>query len=179
MPTSPPNHAVFATCVAVFCRDLAGSLPLLPPITPNVKLSQAANRLECGVREEIAPDATSQSGKNGNVDHPSQLCRPAPPGMSATPPFTGRLRPIPSPPAFLHNPPLPPFLRVGSRRSRGSTATRWHTLRSIHQSDHEAHMRGSYPYLSLDLHFSSASSASSASSVVKSVHPPARGGACP
>src|SRR5690348_10708388 len=47
-------------------------LPLLPPITPNVKLAIPANPLEFGIRAEAAPDTKSKSGKNGNVDHPSQ-----------------------------------------------------------------------------------------------------------
>jgi len=50
------------------CRDLAAILPLLPPITRNVKLAIPANRLESGIREEETPDAQSKSGKNGNVD---------------------------------------------------------------------------------------------------------------
>src|SRR5690348_5060344 len=52
-------------------------LPLLPPITPNVKSSIPANPLEFGIREEATPDTKSKSGKNGNVDHPSQLYPPA------------------------------------------------------------------------------------------------------
>ena len=50
-------------------------LPLLPPITRNVKLPIPATRLESGIREETTPDAKSKSGKNGNVDPASQLCR--------------------------------------------------------------------------------------------------------
>jgi hypothetical protein len=49
-------------------------LPFLPPTTRNVKLSQAANPLEFGIREEITPDTTSKNGKNGNVDRASQHC---------------------------------------------------------------------------------------------------------
>jgi len=77
-------------------------LPLLPPITRNVKLPRAANGLEFGIRAEDAPDATSKSGKNGNVDHPSQLYHAAymppachlldAPGATA---YTGETEPIP------------------------------------------------------------------------------------
>jgi hypothetical protein len=49
-------------------------LPLLPPITPNVKFPHHAAGLEFGSRGEVAPQTNSKSGKNGNVDHPSQLC---------------------------------------------------------------------------------------------------------
>ena len=51
-------------------------LPLLPPITRNVKLPKPANRLEFGVREEATPDTRPKSGKNGNVNPASQHCHP-------------------------------------------------------------------------------------------------------
>src|SRR5579859_3447698 len=69
------NVAVFATHLAISLPLLAAILPSLPPITPNVKLPIRANRLEFKIRMESAPDTKSKSGKNGNVDHPSQLCR--------------------------------------------------------------------------------------------------------
>jgi hypothetical protein len=68
----PPNLAVSAAHRATVLPFLAAILPLLPPTTRNVTLPRAANRLECGIREESAPDAKCKSGKNGNVDHPSQ-----------------------------------------------------------------------------------------------------------
>jgi hypothetical protein len=66
--------AVFATHLAISLPLFAAILPLLPSITPNVKLPDRANRLECGIGEENTPDTKAKSGKNGNVDHPSQLC---------------------------------------------------------------------------------------------------------
>ena len=70
------NFAVLAAHVATF-------LPPLPPITRNVKLPDRANRLEFGMREEDVPGTQVKSGKNGNVDHPSQLCRPSVDGGDA------------------------------------------------------------------------------------------------
>jgi len=69
------NLAVFAAHLAIRCHFLAAIVPLLPPVTRTVTFVWAANRLECGIREEITPDAKSKSGKNGNVHHPSQHCR--------------------------------------------------------------------------------------------------------
>src|SRR5690349_24921668 len=54
-PTTPPNLAVFAIPLATSLPFLAAILPLLPPITRNVTLPRAANRLEFGVRAEAAP----------------------------------------------------------------------------------------------------------------------------
>jgi len=51
---------------------LAAIVPFLPPITRNVKLPRAAKPLQFGIREEYALDTQPKSGKNGNVDHPSQ-----------------------------------------------------------------------------------------------------------
>jgi hypothetical protein len=56
-PAIHQNLAVFAAHRATSLPFLATILPPLPPITPNVKLSQAATRLEIGIREEIIPDA--------------------------------------------------------------------------------------------------------------------------
>src|SRR5690242_21015741 len=56
---------------AVSCRFL----PLLPPITRNVKLPTRATRLEFGIWADGTRDTPSKSGKNGNVDHASQHCR--------------------------------------------------------------------------------------------------------
>jgi len=67
--------AVFAAHVATSLPWLAAILPPLPPITPSVKFPRDANRLEFSIREERATDQKSKSGKNGNVDHPTQHCR--------------------------------------------------------------------------------------------------------
>src|SRR5690349_4701540 len=80
--------AVFVAHLATSLPFLAGSCRFLPPITPNVKLWEAANRLECGIREEDTPNTTSKSGKNGNVDHPSQLS----PSAALSPTDAGRFR---------------------------------------------------------------------------------------
>jgi len=53
---TPRTIAVFAAGLAIPCHFVAAILPLLPPITRNVKFAEAANRLERGVREEIVPD---------------------------------------------------------------------------------------------------------------------------
>ena len=70
------NIAVFAAHLAIRCHFFAAIVPLLPPITRNVKFARGANRLEFGTHEENVSETKSKSGKNGNVDHPSQLCRP-------------------------------------------------------------------------------------------------------
>src|SRR5690349_3362606 len=57
--------------LATSCR----TLPLLPAITRNVKLPIPATCLEFGTRARDASNAPSKSGKNGNVDRASQLCR--------------------------------------------------------------------------------------------------------
>src|SRR5690348_17687166 len=72
---SRQNVAVFVAHRAIRCHFLAAILPLLPPITRNVTFAEAAKRLEFSIREEIARDAPSKSGKNGNVDQDSQHCR--------------------------------------------------------------------------------------------------------
>jgi hypothetical protein len=72
---TPPNRAVFAIHRARSLPFLATSLPLLPPITPNVTLPNPAKRLEFGIREEMTCDIKSKCGKNGNVHHSSQHCR--------------------------------------------------------------------------------------------------------
>ena len=74
METSAPEQAV--QNVAVFAADLATScriLPLLPPITPNVKSLIPPNPLEFRCRPRSPSKAKSKSGKNGNVDQSSQL----------------------------------------------------------------------------------------------------------
>jgi hypothetical protein len=70
-PSAPQSRAVFAGRLATSCRFL----PLLPPITPHVKLSDRANRLELVGRADPARAPHVKSGKNGNGDHPSQHCR--------------------------------------------------------------------------------------------------------
>jgi hypothetical protein len=74
---TPPNLAVLAAHRATSLPLLAAIVPLLPPRTRNVTLPKAAKPLEFGGRAEDAPEAKSKSGKNGNVDHPSQLCHAA------------------------------------------------------------------------------------------------------
>src|SRR5690242_14806886 len=77
-PAASRNVAVFAAHLATscrFCHPPCRFLPLLPPITPNVKFLQAANRLEFGIREETILDTRPKSGKNGNVHQFSQHCR--------------------------------------------------------------------------------------------------------
>jgi len=69
-PETAPAVAIFAAGLATSCQIL----PLLPPITPNVKSHWRANRLEFRVREERDADHKMKSGKNGNVDHSSQHC---------------------------------------------------------------------------------------------------------
>jgi hypothetical protein len=70
-----PFSPLIVPSVAVSCHFLAAMLPFLPPRTRNVTLPPPANRLEFSIREEDTPDTRPKSGKNGNVDHPSQLCR--------------------------------------------------------------------------------------------------------
>jgi hypothetical protein len=77
------TRAVFAAHLATslpprchFVAVFATILPLLPSIMRNVKWQERANRLEFGIRAEDAPDTRPKSGKNGNVDLPSQHCRP-------------------------------------------------------------------------------------------------------
>src|SRR5579859_8100698 len=75
-PASPQNVAVFAADLATFCRFChphCRLLPLLPPITRNVKLPIPANRLEFSIRAQSVADHHAKSGKNGNVDPHSQL----------------------------------------------------------------------------------------------------------
>ncbi|HST87929.1 MAG TPA: hypothetical protein VLJ14_06070 [Ktedonobacterales bacterium] len=75
---SPRTLAVFAAGIAIRCHILpflARSLPLLPPRTRNVTFTGAAKPLELRIRAEDAPDATSKSGKNGNVDLSGEHCR--------------------------------------------------------------------------------------------------------
>src|SRR5690348_1885525 len=61
---SPPCHILPLHCQI---------LPLLPPITRNVKLPDRATRLELSIRAGSPFTKNVKSGKNGNVDHPSQL----------------------------------------------------------------------------------------------------------
>src|SRR5690349_20572414 len=75
--SGPPNVAVCAVHLATSLPFLAAILPPLPPITPNVKLPHRPNRLECGIRDGWAVEANAKSGKNGNVDSSSELCRAA------------------------------------------------------------------------------------------------------
>ena len=69
------NHAGIGRNRAAGLAVFAAIVPLLPPITPNVKLPRPAIWLEFSVREETAPDISSKSGKNGNVHLRSQHCR--------------------------------------------------------------------------------------------------------
>jgi hypothetical protein len=67
----PPAHP--ANKVATLpCRFL----PLLPPITPIVKLPIPAAWLEFGVRADPAHGSILKNGKNGNVDRGTQHCHP-------------------------------------------------------------------------------------------------------
>ncbi len=63
-------------------------LPLLPPITQNVKLSVPANPLGFSPRARSPRATPSKSGKNGNVHHPSQHCHP----IALSPTGAGRFR---------------------------------------------------------------------------------------
>ena len=74
LPESGHILAVFATDLAIHLATSCRILPLLPPITPNVKLPRAANPLEFEIRMRDDADHTMKSGKNGNVNHPSQHC---------------------------------------------------------------------------------------------------------
>jgi hypothetical protein len=73
-PAIHQNRAVFAAHLATSLPFLATIVPLLPPITPNVKSPWVANRLEFDVCEESHADQRSKSGKNGNVHQSSQHC---------------------------------------------------------------------------------------------------------
>jgi hypothetical protein len=84
-----PNRAVFAAHRAVSCRDLARSLPLLPPITRNVKLSDRATRLEFGIQDGSEVATPAKSGKNGNVHRAGQHCHPI-----SSPPVTHSARAV-------------------------------------------------------------------------------------
>jgi hypothetical protein len=104
-------------------------LPLLPTITPNVKLPNRATRLEFSLSARSPLVEKLKSGKNGNVDHPSQLCHLGfPPaymperdrcrqGYSGIHAWEPTYQPPLSLPS-LRDPPLPPFLCVGSRLFR-------------------------------------------------------------
>src|SRR5690242_3938038 len=74
----PPEPCRFCRPPCHFLPDHCRFLPLLPPRTRNVKWSRPAKPLEFGNGAENVSDTPSQSGKNGNVDHPSQLCRTPP-----------------------------------------------------------------------------------------------------
>ena len=50
-------------------------LPLLPPITRNVRWLRAAKSLEFRIRAQTVHDTRPKSGKNGNVDCRNQLYR--------------------------------------------------------------------------------------------------------
>jgi len=95
--THPPRTAATSPC-HIPCRFL----PLLPPITPNVKLPHHPVRLELGIRGKCDAAQKSKSGKNGNVDRSGQHCL--------------------SPSSFLREPSHPPFLRTGSPLSSPSSA---------------------------------------------------------
>src|SRR5579859_2570115 len=88
-------------------------LPLLPPITRNVKLPIPANPLEFKLCPRSPSKTTSQSGKNGNVHHPSQHCHPVSSSL-----LSHSLRPL-RPPRF-NSPSV--SLRVLYGRSRRSPA---------------------------------------------------------
>ena len=68
-----------ATCVATTPRNgkhHCRFLPLLPPITRNVKLPIPTIRLEFPLGHESPAGSNSKNGKNGNVHRASQHCRP-------------------------------------------------------------------------------------------------------
>src|SRR5690348_16815294 len=97
---SPPCHILPLHCQI---------LPLLPPITRNVKLPDRGTRLELSIRAGSPFTKNVKSGKNGNVDHPSQLS-PSPSVILRCLRVRSRLS------SLLRVPPSPPFLCVGSRR---------------------------------------------------------------
>jgi hypothetical protein len=77
-PTCSAHTAATSPCR--FCRRPCHPLPhrcqivpLLPPITPHVKLPNRPTRLEFPPRADPRLAHNLKSGKNGNVDHPSQL----------------------------------------------------------------------------------------------------------
>src|SRR5689334_10665043 len=75
----PRPHPQTATSSPKVATSPCHFLPLLPPITPNVKLPIPANRLEFSGQPHPPHESFSKSGKNGNVDHPSQHCHPIAP----------------------------------------------------------------------------------------------------
>src|SRR5690348_14908047 len=65
------RHRAMATAANSSCHIVprsCRSLPLLPPITQNVKSVIPANPLEFRPRAGSTPNTKSKSGKNGNVD---------------------------------------------------------------------------------------------------------------
>src|SRR5689334_1285870 len=95
-PTSPRNGNLTLP-------DRCRFLPLLPPTMRNVTLSISTNPLQFSLCPHPSHESISKSGKNGNVDHPSQLCH-------------NPLPPLPTPLVSLDSSLLPPhpfvFLRV-------------------------------------------------------------------
>src|SRR5690242_8124386 len=94
------------------------------PMLPD-RAAFAAHNVNCqvatpGNSASIQPSCASwprdnvKNGKNGNVDHPGQLLSAFPHPLVSTSTFSATPS---SPPSLLHEPPLPPFLRVGSRCS--------------------------------------------------------------
>jgi len=84
------NIAIFAAHLATFCHFChppCRFLPFLPPVTRNVTLSNRPNRLEFSNRDGSGGKTHAKSGKNGNVDHPSQhyplVRRNVPPALPA------------------------------------------------------------------------------------------------
>src|SRR5689334_19328500 len=70
---APHAHSPVATVLPKVANRCCRFLPLLPPITRNVKLPDRDTRLEFRLQAGSPLTKKAKSGKNGNVDHPSQL----------------------------------------------------------------------------------------------------------
>jgi hypothetical protein len=68
------TRAVFAIHLAIRCHILAVFAADLAAFATLAHVAIPANPLEIRDQRETCPDTPSKSGKNGNVDHPSQLC---------------------------------------------------------------------------------------------------------
>ena len=114
MPPAPVcSRALGSVDMAALPRNLAVSchiLPLLPPITRNVKLPLHGTWLEFPPRGDPRPTHNLKNGKNGNVQCPSQHCHLSMPGGGDYPRHSnwGASR-IPSLPQWLSRLPHGPF----------------------------------------------------------------------
>jgi len=111
VPTYLPHTAATSPCR--FCRppchplpDRCRFLPLLPPVTRNVKLPNRPTRLELPLCANPRLAHNLKNGKNGNVHCTGQLSIHILSHLSSSiaPSFL-----------LLRKPPAPPFLRVRSR----------------------------------------------------------------